>query len=102
MTKINEFVEKIKASEIKEEAKDKVRVEVKPAKQIYVARRPHTKSRERNELFRDFINSDEAKELIKNVKNTQKLKTLVNAFKEKYNESMPLVCAYSIFNQIQK
>ena len=98
MTKINEFVEKIKASEIKEEAK----LEVKPTKQFYVARRPHTKSRERNEMFMEFIKSEEAKELIKNVKNTQKLKVLVNSFKEKFNELMPLVVAYSIFNQSQK
>ena len=110
MSKIKEFVEKIKTSEVKEEVKGKVKgeakkevkLEVKPTKQIYVARRPHSKTRERNELFKEFINSDEAKELIKNVKSTQKLRVLVNSFKEKYNEAMPLVSAYSIFNQIQK
>ena len=93
MSEINKFVEKIKSSEVK--------VEVKPIKKFYVAKQPHSKTRERNELFKEFINSDEAKELIKDVKNTQKLKLLVNAFKEKFNQSMPLVSAYSIYNQSQ-
>ena len=92
MSKVDELVDKLKSAE----------VESKVKKSYYVARRTHAKTQQRNELFKEFVQSDEAKELIKNVKNTQKLKVLVNAFREKYNESMPLVCAYSIYNQIQK
>ena len=119
MSKLSAFIKDIKKAEakpkeepkkyVKREAKPKlqpkeeVKVEVKPkeAKPVYVARRPHAKTRERNELFKEFVKSDEAKELIKDVKNTQKLKVLVNAFKEKFSELMPLVSAYSIYNQIQ-
>ena len=108
MSKLNEFVNKLKSSqvepvEVKSEPEPQVEVkpEVKPVKSAYVARRPHAKTQKRNETFAEFITSDEAIELIKNVKNTQKLKTLVNAFMERYNERIPLVTAYSIFNQIR-
>ena len=120
MSKINAFIKRLKSSEleqkkpeakkyVKREAKPKAEIKVEPkeepkpkeVKPVYVARRPHSKTRERNELFKEFVKSDEAKELIKDVKNTQKLKVLVNAFKEKFNELMPLVSAYSIYNQIQ-
>ena len=115
MSRLNAFVKKLKQSqaeikpvevnaklEIKPKVEVKPKLEVKRPQSAYVARRPHAKTQERNERFREFIKSDEANALIKDVKNTQKLKTLVNAFKEKFNESMPLVSAYSIFNQIQK
>ena len=120
MSKIDAFIKRLKSSEleqkkpeakpskyvkreakpVKAEPKAEVKAEAKP-KPVYVARRPHSKTRERNELFKEFVKSDEAKELIKDVKNTQKLKVLVNAFKEKFNELMPLVSAYSIYNQLQ-
>ena len=109
MSKLNEFVNKLKSSQVEPvevksepEPQAEVKPEVKPVKSgAYVAKRPHAKTQKRNELFIDFITSDEAIELIKNVKNTQKLKTLVNAFMEKFNERIPLVTAYSIYNQIR-
>ena len=122
MSKLNAFVKRMKSSQIEAKpepiSKPKVapkvapkvvpKAEVKPepqpkveVKSAYVARRPHAKTQERNERFMEFIKSDEASALIKDVKNTQKLKTLVNAFKEKFNESMPLVTAYSIYNQVR-
>ena len=114
MSRLNAFVKKMKSSQIeaKPEVKPKAKPEVKPkakpeakpkveVKSAYVARRPHARTQKRNEQFAEFITSPEAIELIKDVKNTQKLKALVNAFKEKYGEPMPLVAAYSIFNQIQ-
>ena len=118
MSKLNEFVKKLKSSQVeikpvvepelvvapKVEVKRAPNVEVKrqPVKSAYVAKRPHAKAQARNERFIEFIQSDEANALIKDVKNTHRLKILVNAFKEKYNESMPLVTAYSIYNQISK
>ena len=109
MSRLNAFVKKLKQSQgeikpvqVNAKLEVKPKLEVKRPQSAYVARRPHAKTQERNERFREFIKSDEANALIKDVKNTQKLKTLVNAFKEKFNESMPLVSAYSIFNQIQK
>ena len=118
MSKLNAFVNKLKSSQVeikpvvepelvvapKVEVKRAPNLEVKrqPVKSAYVAKRPHVKTRERNERFIEFIQSDEANALIKDVKNTHRLKILVNAFKEKYNESMPLVTAYSIYNQISK
>ena len=105
MSKLNEFVNKLKSSQVEPvevKSEPEPQAEVKPVKSgAYVARRPHAKTQKRNELFIDFITSDEAIELIKNVKNTQKLKTLVNAFMEKFNERIPLVTAYSIYNQIR-
>ena len=106
MSKLNAFVKKLKSSEavpveVKPEPAVEPPVEVKQVKSAYVARRPHAKTQKRNEKFAEFITSDEAVELIKNVKNTQKLKTLVNAFMERYSERIPLVTAYSIFNQIR-
>lgn len=111
MSKLNAFVKKLRQSqveikpvevnakvEVKPEAKPEMRVEVKSA---YIARRPHAKTQKRNEKFAEFITSDEAQALIKDIKNTKKLKTLVDAFKAKYSESIPLVTAYSIFNQIR-
>ena len=102
MSKLNEFVNKLKSSEAQPvEVNAQVEVKKTEVKSAYVARRPHAKTQKRNETFAEFITSDEAIELIKNVKNTQKLKTLVNAFMEKFNERIPLVTAYSIFNQIR-
>ena len=106
MSKLNEFVKKLKSSEIKPvkpepEPAVEPKVEVKQVKSAYVAKRPHAKTQKRNEQFAEFITSDEAQELIKDVNNTQKLKTLVNAFKEKFSERIPLVTAYSIFNQLR-
>ena len=102
MSKLNAFVKRLKSSEAVEkpeaEQKPKPKAEVKSA---YVARRPHAKTQKRNEQFAEFITSDEAQELIKDIKNTQKLKALVNAFMEKYSERIPLVSAYSIFNQLR-
>ena len=104
MSKLNAFVKKLKSSEavVKPEPEPQPEAEVKLVKSsAYVARRPHAKTQKRNELFAEFITSPEAIELIKDVKNTQKLKVLVNAFMEKYSERIPLVSAYSIFNQIR-
>ena len=98
MSRLNAFVKKLKSSQVEAKPEAKPKAEVKSA---YVARRPHAKTQKRNEMFAEFITSPEAIELIKDVKNTQKLKALVNAFKEKYSEPMPLVAAYSIFNQVQ-
>ena len=100
MSKLSAFIKDLKKSKVKEEPKEEAKPKAKPP--VYVARRPHAKTQKRNENFAEFVISDEAKELIKDVKNTQKLKTLVNAFKEKYSETIPLVTAYSIYNQIQK
>ena len=101
MSKLSAFIKDLKKSKVKEEPKEEAKPkESKPP--VYVARRSHAKTQKRNENFAEFVISDEAKELIKDVKNTQKLKTLVNAFKEKYSETIPLVTAYSIYNQIQK
>ena len=115
MSKLNAFVKKLKQSqaeikpaevnaklEVKPKVEIKPKLEVKRPQSAYVARRPHAKTQERNERFREFIKSDEANALIKDVKNTHRLKILVNAFKEKYNESIPLVTAYSLYNQISK
>ena len=120
MSRLNQFVNKLKSSQVeaKPEPEPEPQAEVKPepepqaevkpepkvkveVKSAYVARRPHAKTQKRNETFAEFITSDEAIELIKNVKNTQKLKTLVNAFMERYSERIPLVTAYSIYNQIR-
>ena len=110
MSKLNAFVAKLKSSqaeikppqvEVKVVPKPEPKVEAKAKSSAYVARRPHAKTQKRNEQFAEFITSEEAIELIKDVKNTKKLKTLVDAFKERYNESMPLVTAYSIYNQIR-
>ena len=111
MSKLNSFINKLKSSQVeirpeeieKIEVKRAPNVEVKrqPVKYAYVAKLPHAKTQARNQRFVEFIQSDEAKELIKDVKNTKRLKTLVNAFKEKFNESMPLVAAYSLYNQTQ-
>ena len=109
MSRLNQFVAKLKTSQaeikppqVEVKVVPKPAVEVKPVKgSAYVARRPHAKTQKRNEQFAEFITSDEAIALIKDVKNTKKLKTLVDAFKERYNESMPLVTAYSIYNQIR-
>ena len=92
MTNIEAFVDEIKSSQ----------VDAKIAKSGYIARKTHAKIQERNERFKEFIQSDEAIALIKDVKNNQRLKTLANLFKEKFNEPMPLVSAYSIYNQLQK
>ena len=86
MTNIEALVDEIKSS----------------IKSGYVARKSHAKTQMRNERFMEFIQSDEAIALIKDVKSTQRLKTLVNAFKDKFNEAMPLVTAYSIYNQIRE
>ena len=114
MSKINEFINKLKQSripampertveiiEFKPEPAPNVEVKRKPHKSVYVAQRPHAKVQERNERFKEFIQSDEAKALIKNVKNSWRVGILVSAFKEKFNERMPLVSAYSIYNQTQ-
>ena len=104
MSKLNAFVKRLKSSEAvgKPEPQPEPEAEVKLVKSsAYVARRPHAKTQKRNELFAEFITSPEAIELIKDVKNTQKLKVLVSAFMEKYSERIPLVSAYSIFNQIR-
>ena len=102
MSRLNAFVKKLKSSQVEAKPEAKPQVDKQePIKSAYVARRPHAKTQKRNELFAEFITSPEAIELIKDVKNTQKLKALVNAFKEKYSEPMPLVAAYSIFNQVQ-
>ena len=92
MTNIEALVDEIKSSQ----------VDAKPIKSGYVARKSHAKTQMRNERFMEFIQSDEAIALIKDVKSTQRLKTLVNAFKDKFKEAMPLVTAYSIFNQIRE
>ena len=60
MSKLSEFIKEMKKAEVKEEVKE----ESKESKPVYVAKRPHAKSRERNERFREFVKSDEAKELI--------------------------------------
>ena len=114
MSKINEFIKKLKQSQIpaapegtveiiefKPEPAPNVEVKRKPYKSTYVAKRPHAQIQARNERFKEFIQSDEAKSLIKNVKNSWRLGLLVSAFKEKFNERMPLVSAYSIYNQTQ-
>ena len=101
MSRLNAFVKKLKSSEAVEKPETKQEAKQEPIKSAYVARRPHAKTQKRNEMFAEFIASPEAIELIKDVKNTQKLKALVNAFMEKHSERIPLVSAYSIFNQIQ-
>ena len=111
MSALNAFIKNLKKSavevkvepvvkEITPKVEEKVK-EIATKKKAYVARRSHAVTRERNERFKEFIESDEAKELLKDVKNTKKLKILVNAFKEKFNELMPLVTAYSIYNKMQ-
>ena len=114
MSKTNEFIKKLKQSQIpaapegtveiiefKPKPAPNVEVKRQPYESGYVAKRPHAKTQERNERFKEFIQSDEAKALIKDVKNSWRLKILVSAFKEKFNESMPLVAAYSVYNKTQ-
>ena len=110
MSKLNAFVQKLKSSQaqlVRPESRPQPQpepvVEARPEviKSAYIARRPHAKTQKRNEKFAEFITSDEAQALIKDIKNTKKLKTLVDAFKTKFNESIPLVTAYSIFNQLR-
>ena len=80
MSKLNAFIKKMKSSQVEAkpepqpEAEAKPKVEVKPVKSsAYVARRPHAKTQKRNEMFAEFITSDEAQELIKDVKKGENL-----------------------------
>ena len=108
MSKLEKFVDKLKAQKVekkkKEEAESKEKAESEPAAngRTYVPRKSREAIRERNIKFREFIESEEGKELIKELKKSQRLKTLVDKFKEKNNLTVPIVVAYSIYNSISE
>ena len=87
MSKLEKFVDKLKAQKVekkkKEEAEVKEKADSEPAAngRTYVA---------------------EGKELIKDLKKSQRLRALVDKFKEKNNLSVPMVVAYSIYNSISE
>ena len=107
MSKLEKFVDKLKAQKVekkKEEAEVKEKADSEPAAngRTYVPRKSREAIRERNVKFREFIESAEGKELIKDLKKSQRLRALVDKFKEKNNLSVPMVVAYSIYDSISE
>ena len=62
----------------------------------------HEQSRKRNEKFAEFIRSEEAQQQMKNMNKSKCLAWLRDAFKDKYNVSIPPSAAYKVIQTVDE
>ena len=62
----------------------------------------HEQSRQRNEKFAEFIKSEEAQQQMKNMNKSKCLAFLRDAFKDKYNVSIPPSAAYKVIQTVDE
>ena len=62
----------------------------------------HEQSRKRNEKFAEFIRSQEAQQQMKNMNKSKRLAFLRDAFKDKYNVSIPPSAAYKVIQTVDE
>ena len=60
----------------------------------------HEQSRQRNEKFAEFIKSEEAQQQMKNMNKSKCLAFLRDAFKDKYNVTIPASAAYKVIASV--
>ena len=62
----------------------------------------HQASRERNQKFAEFIRSQEVQQQLKNMNKSKCLAFLRDAFKDKYNVTIPASAAYKVIQTVDE
>ena len=60
----------------------------------------HEQSRQRNQKFAEFIKSEEVQQQLKNMNKSKCLAFLRDAFKDKYNVTIPASAAYKVIASV--